>query len=134
MEKLKYLLPYGMSTLDPRIDIPNTTLIKNKIKQNVENKILARIEELKKEWKYMHDLFDINKTVLESEFSCDPKQNQINHLYEREDGTTVLSLIEPGQWDKFLLASVRLSSDGLWEEDTSASLFDDNQLDLFCGH
>ena len=77
MEKLKYLLPYGMSTLDPRIDIPNTTLIKNKIKQNVENKILARIEELKKEWKYMHDLFDINKTVLESEFSFEPKQNQI---------------------------------------------------------
>jgi hypothetical protein len=111
----KALLPYGVSTLDPVIEITDTSLVKGKIKLNVEKRIVARLAELEREYNLMVDLFDINKTVLKSEFSFEPKQNQIYHLYEREDGSSFLSLIEPHQWDKYLLVSVRLSSDGIWE-------------------
>ena len=112
----KALLPYGVSTLDPVIEITDTSLVKGKIKLNVEKRIVARLAELEREYNLMVDLFDINKTVLKSEFSFEPKQNQIYHLYEREDGSSFLSLIEPRQWDKYLLVSVRLSSDGIWED------------------
>ena len=112
----KSLMKYGVSTLDPAITLPDNSLARSNIKVSVEKRIINRLTELEKEYKIMIDMFNINKTVLESEFSFEPKLNQIYHLYEREDGSTFLSLIEPDQWDKFLLASVRLTSDGIWEE------------------
>jgi len=115
----KALLPYGVSTLDPVIEITDTSLVKGKIKLNVEKRIVARLAELEREYNLMVDLFNINKTVLKSEFSFEPKQNQIYHLYERENGTTFLSLIEPQAWgfyNPYHLVSVRLSSDGIWED------------------
>jgi len=112
----KALMKYGVSTLDPAITLPDNSLARSNIKVSVEKRITNRLSELEKEYKIMVDMFNINKTVLESEFSFEPKQNQIYHLYEREDDSTFLSLIEPHQWDHFLLASVRLTSDGIWEE------------------
>ena len=112
----KALMEYGVSTLDPAITLPDNSLARNNIKVSVEKKIVTRLSELEKEYKIMVDMFNVNKLVLESEFSFEPKQNHIYHLYERENGSTFLSLIEPNQWDKLLLASVRLTSDGVWEE------------------
>ena len=114
----KALLPYGVSTLDPAIEIPDTSIVKDKIKRNVETKITARFDELQREAQVVMDIFNINKSVLESEFSFEPKQNKIYHLYEREDGSTFLSLIEPERWEGqfFHLSAVRLTSEGLWED------------------
>jgi len=116
LPKSAHLMKYGVSTLDPRIDLPDNSLARGNIKVSVEKRIINRLSELEQEYKIMVDMFNINKTVLESEFSFEPKQSHIYHLYEREDGSTFLSLIEPHQWDKFLLVSVRLTSDGVWEE------------------
>ena len=111
----KALMKYGVSTLDPAIALPDNSLARNNIKVSVEKKIINRLSELEKEYKIMVDMFNVNKLVLESEFSFEPKPNQIYHLYERENGSTFLSLIAPHEWDKLLLASVKLSSDGVWE-------------------
>ena len=59
----KALLPYGVSTLDPAIEIPDTSIVKDKIKRNVETKITARFDELQREAQVVMDIFNINKKM-----------------------------------------------------------------------
>ena len=61
----KSTLPYGISTLDPKITIIDITTTKNDIKTNVDKKVSAKLQELKDEFNKVSKLFNVNKKVLE---------------------------------------------------------------------
>ena len=115
----KHLKTYGVSTLDPKIDLTDLTHFKQKTKNKIEKKVLSRMNELKQEYEKLAKEFDVNKMLLESEFSFEPIIGKEYYLYRRSDETTFLSLIEPDSWpeDKFkLITAAKLTADGIWEE------------------
>ncbi|HBH22173.1 MAG TPA: DUF2452 domain-containing protein [Cytophagales bacterium] len=74
----------------------------------------------------MHQARDIKKRVeiseriYETQLNFDPIIGKTYYLYEKEDGSDVLSMIAPGEWGdklpfKQYLASVTLLSDHTWE-------------------
>jgi hypothetical protein len=81
------------------------------------------MEELKREFEKLAEEFNINKMVLESEIRIEPIVGEIYHLYENKEGKNQLSILEPEDWEKsgndwqmIHISSVRLTSDGIWEE------------------
>jgi len=117
--KDKHLLPHPVSTLDPVIKINDLTEFKNRSKNNVEKKVISKLEELKREYLELMESFDVNKQVLESEIRFEPKQGSVYYLYERSDATTFLSIISPKEWGKtdfVYLGDVRLNSENIWEK------------------
>ena len=115
----KHLKTYGVSTLDPKIDLTDLTQFKQQTKNKIEKKVLSRMNELKQEYEKLAKEFDVNKMLLESEFSFEPIIGREYYLYRRSDETTFLSLIEPDSWpeDKFkLITAAKLTADGIWEE------------------
>ncbi len=123
LPKDKHLMTYSASTLDPVINVTDPTEFKNRVKTKIEQKIFSRMEELKKEFEKLAEEFNINKMVLESEIRIEPIVGEIYHLYENKEGKNQLSILEPEDWEKSgndwqmkHISSVRLTSDGIWEE------------------
>lgn len=123
LPKDKHLMTYSASTLDPVINVTDPTEFKNRVKTKIEQKIFSRMEELKKEFEKLAEEFNINKMVLESEIRIEPIVGEIYHLYENKEGKNQLSILEPEDWEKsgndwqmIHISSVRLTSDGIWEE------------------
>ena len=123
LPKDKHLMTYSASTLDPVINVTDPTEFKNRVKTKIEQKIFSRMEELKKEFEKLAEEFNINKMVLESEIRIEPIVGETYHLYENKEGKNQLSILEPEDWEKSgndwqmkHISSVRLTSDGIWEE------------------
>tara|TARA_Y100000310_G_scaffold27950_1_gene26572 strand:+ start:258 stop:650 length:393 start_codon:yes stop_codon:yes gene_type:complete len=123
LPKDKHLMTYSASTLDPVINVTDPTEFKNRVKTKIEQKIFSRMEELKREFEKLAEEFNINKMVLESEIRIEPIVGEIYHLYENKEGKNQLSILEPEDWEKsgndwqmIHISSVRLTSDGIWEE------------------
>ena len=111
----KSTLPYGISTLDPKITITDITTTKNNIKTNVNKKVASKLQELKDEFNKVSELFDVNKKVLEDEFRFKPLVGETYHLYQNKKGVDFLSMIGPNEWNEKFLFSVRFNSDLIWE-------------------
>lgn len=111
----KSTLPYGISTLDPKITITDITTTKNNIKINVNKKVTSKLQELKDEFDKVSKLFDVNKKVLEAEFRFKPIIGETYHLYQNKEGVDFLSMIAPNEWNQKFLFSVRFNSDLIWE-------------------
>lgn len=62
---------------------------------------------------------EISEQIYAAEIRFQPEINHIYHLYEKEDGTPVLSMIGPNEWTKpkfkKFVNSVRLLADHTWE-------------------
>ncbi len=123
LPKDKHLINYSASTLDPVINVTDPTEFKNRVKTKIEQKIFSRMEELKREFEKLAEEFNINKMVLESEIRIEPIVGETYHLYENKEGKNQLSILEPEDWEKsgndwqmIHISSVRLTSDGIWEE------------------
>lgn len=111
----KSTLPYGISTLDPKITITDITTTKNDIKTNVDKKVSAKLQELKDEFNKVSKLFNVNKKVLEAEFRFKPIIGETYYLYENKKGVDFLSMIAPNEWNEKFIFSVRFNSDLIWE-------------------
>ncbi len=71
---------------------------------------------------------DISERIYEAEMKFEPIIGNDYHLYEKEDGSQVLSVISPKEWGKTLphkhVASVKLLSDHTWKvEEQNAESF-----------
>ena len=117
----KSTLPYGISTLDPKITITDITTTKNDIKTNVDKKVSAKLQELKDEFNKVSKLFNVNKKVLEAEFRFKPIIGETYHLYENKKGVDFLSMIGPDEWNEKFIFSVRFNSDLIWELNDQSS-------------
>jgi hypothetical protein len=116
-EKKKALLSYGMSVGDAAIQPTDATAFKKKSVARVKNEFETRFEELKQAYEQLVDEYNWNKLVYESEFKWEPNIGETYHLYQRKDGSTFLSMIEPTNFrSATFVGSFRLNSFSKWEK------------------
>ena len=83
----------------PKLELENVHQFKNDTKNNLNNKIKARLGDLQKEYKELEDIYHFNVFVDQFEHSFIPISGHIYFLYDY-DGKKFLSLIGP---EDFLL-------------------------------
>lgn len=82
--------------------------------------IQKQVELLVAQAKKIQERVEISRTIHNAEMGFDPKIDRLYHLYQKEDGRYVLSMIGPQEWKNNMpyssfLASVRLLADHTWE-------------------
>ncbi len=98
--------------------------------QDALEKIYRQIELLKKQAQEIAERIDISERIYQAEMRFEPVINTSYYLYEKADGTDVLSLVGPGEWGrKFpfnrFLATVHLLADHTWK----VEFLNDEQID-----
>ena len=110
----KAVMPYGDSVAAPKIETEDTNAWVARQAVDVNNYLATKFAELKKEYAELIALFKWNELVNQSEFSFIPVKGHTYYLYQREDETLFLSLIEPECWDQLFVGTVTLDSDNKW--------------------
>ena len=110
----KVIMPYGDSVAAPRIELEDTNSWVAKQTVDVNNYLVTKFSELKKEYAKLIALYKWNELVSKADFSFIPVKGHIYFLYQRKNGNLFLSLIEPDFWDQLYVGSVKLDSDNKW--------------------
>ena len=88
-----------------------TTSQLHQIKDQVE-KLLAQAQDI-------HDRIDVSEKVYLADCSFKPVMGQIYHLYEKKDGSWILSMVSVAEWGSsppyFYLATAQLLHDHTWK-------------------
>ena len=79
------------------------------------NYFASRLSELKAEYVKLVEEYNWTSLVYESEYSFQPLLGELYYLYEREDKSLFLSLIEPKQWNQLYVGTFKLLNNGKWE-------------------
>lgn len=89
--------------------------------QQTETQLLqikSQVEHLINQAQGIHNRINISEKIYKSDMGFKPVLGQIYHLYDRQDGSSMLSMISPKEWGKtenIFLATVQLLSDHTWE-------------------
>ena len=82
-------------------------------------RIKEQIELLVTQAQDIHHRMDISEKIYNAEYNFKPNIGQTYHLYQRENGNWVLSLVGPNEWGKTcpftFIQSAKLLSDHTWE-------------------
>jgi len=73
-----------------------------------------------KQAKAIEERLEISHAIYQADINFEPVINGIYHLYQKEDGTQVLSMVAPYEWGKNMpfshyLHTVRLLGDRTWD-------------------
>jgi hypothetical protein len=82
--------------------------------------IYEQMQLLAEQAKKLQDRKSISEKIYMSEMRFEPLINHIYHLYQKENGSYLLSLIGPNQWGRSVktfefVATVRLLADHTWD-------------------
>jgi len=110
----KAVMPYGDSVAAPKIELEDTKSWVAQQNNQVNHYLSTKFSELKAEYVRLIELYEWNKLVSKSEFSFIPVKGHTYYLYQRENETLFLSLIEPSLWNQLFIAAVTLDSDDKW--------------------
>lgn len=110
----KAIMPYGDNVGAPAIKPTDLTAYKREKVIKTNHYFEARFDEIKDEYKKLIEAFKWNELVYDSEFRFEPIRGNTYHLYQKEDDSLFLSLIEPDEWDQIFIGSFRMDSDDKW--------------------
>lgn len=84
------------------------------------NQIYEQMQLLAEQAKKLNDRKTISEFIYTAEMRFEPLINHIYHLYQKEDGIYLLSIIGPTQWGRstnnfVFIATVRLLADHTWD-------------------
>ena len=84
------------------------------------NQIYEQMKLLADQAKKLNDRKSISEFIYQAEIRFEPFINHTYHLYKKQQGTYILSLIGPRQWGKSgaeleFMASVKLLADHTWD-------------------
>jgi len=84
------------------------------------SQIYEQMQLLAEQVKKLNDRKTISEFIYSSEIRFEPLINHIYHLYKKEDGLYLLSLIGPSQWGRSnnkyeFIATTRLLADHTWD-------------------
>ncbi|MEC7455998.1 MAG: hypothetical protein VX722_05220 [Pseudomonadota bacterium] len=108
------LLPYGTSSSAPAIKLPDLKLFHSERGSIARNYFENAAELLNKEFNELKELSELNDIVYGASYNFVPRVGQKYHLYQKEDGSYLLSMIENWKTYKFL-ASVTYTADSVWK-------------------
>jgi len=84
------------------------------------NQLYEQMEVLAKQAKLLADRKEISERIYDAAMGFEPIINETYYLYEKEDGTDLLSLVAPHEWGRSFkysrfLAKVLLLADHTWD-------------------
>ena len=86
---------------------------------NQLHQIKDQVEHLLAQAQNIHDRIDVSEKVYLADCAFQPVMGQTYNLYEKNDGSWILSMVTPEEWGPnppyFYLASARLLHDHTWE-------------------
>jgi hypothetical protein len=90
------------------------------------NQLYEQMEVLAKQAKLLAERKEISERIYDAAIGFEPIINQIYYLYEKEDGSDLLSLVSPDEWGRSMkyskyLAKVLLLADHTWEVEYNES-------------
>lgn len=109
------LLPYGGHIGAPKIDISDLQLSKHVELNKINHFFKSKFDDLLIEYQNLLDSYTINETVTKSDYKFIPIVGETYYLYQREDGTNFLSIIEPSTWNKKLIYKLKYNSNNVWD-------------------
>jgi hypothetical protein len=122
------VLPYSSSVSGVAIRPTKEGMIKHKALTAMEeqtnmqlDQIRQQIELLARQAQELKKRKELSLMIYESKLNFKPQIGQIYHLYEKQDGIHLLSLVAPSEWGKILpfksyVSSVKLLADHTWVE------------------
>jgi Protein of unknown function (DUF2452) len=122
------VLPYASSAGSVAIRPTKEGVIKHKALSAMEEQTNMQLDQIKQQIELLaRQAQEINKRkelslmIYEAMLRFKPQIGHVYHLYEKKDGTHMLSLVSPKEWGgngpfKQFLASVRLLADHTWVE------------------
>jgi hypothetical protein len=122
------VLPYASSVAGVAIRPTKEGVIKHKALSAMEDQtnmqldqIRQQIELLAKQAQEIKKRKELSLMIYEAKLSFKPQIGYIYHLYEKQDGTHMLSLVAPQEWGnagpfKQFVSSVKLLADHTWIE------------------
>lgn len=122
------VLPYASSLGSVAIRPTNEGVIKYKALAAMEeqtqmhlDQIREQIELLARQAQEIRKRKELSWMIYESKLSFQPQIGHTYHLYEKKDGTHILSLVAPNEWGgagpfKAFVSSVKLLADHTWVE------------------
>lgn len=109
------LLPYGTSNSAPAIILPDTDLFKSERGSLAHNYFQNVLDDIQRQAHALSELAILNDKIYNASYNFVPRVGQIYHLYEKEDGTLLLSMIE--NWKIFKhLETVEYTADSVWKK------------------
>ncbi|UPT70885.1 MAG: DUF2452 domain-containing protein [Flavobacterium sp. JAD_PAG50586_2] len=108
------ILPYGTNLGAPMIKMDDVVSWKSRGISTVNKEFENKFIELKQQYQKLMEEYEWNELVYNSKFSFEPVIGEIYHLYRSTDGTNILSLIGPNEWNKEHIGTFRLNSDKKW--------------------
>jgi len=90
--------------------------------QDQLNKIIRQIELLGRQAQEINDRIEVSERIYDAQMSFEPIINHHYYLYEKTDGSDVLSMVAPEEWGRKMpylrfLAKVFLMADHTWQVD-----------------
>jgi hypothetical protein len=86
---------------------------------NQLNQIKEQVETLIKQAQEIHDRIEISEKIYKADVGFKPTIGQTYHLYERNEGGYLLSLVGPQEWGKSqpfsFIATIYLLADHTWQ-------------------
>jgi hypothetical protein len=107
-------LTYASNVGAPAIRLEDVGGWKQIQAQNANKIFTKKYEEIKDEFKKLVDEVSWNEFVYSATYNFVPVIGETYYLYERDNGTIFLSLIEPNEWNMKCLGATRLESNNKW--------------------
>jgi hypothetical protein len=114
----KALLPYGTTSSSPSIVLPDTALFLSERGSLTKNYFENAVELLNREYEAIRRLADLNELVYSASYNFVPRVGQRYQLYQKTDGSYLLSMIENWKAYEFVV-SIEFTADSVWQDVTS---------------
>lgn len=84
--------------------------------------LYRQMQLLAEQAKTIRDRVEVSERIYSAQMNFEPIIGHTYHLYERKDGTDVLSMVGPGEWGRVFpfnrcVATVRMLADHTWDVD-----------------
>jgi hypothetical protein len=122
------VLPYSASVSGAVIKHNEEGLIKHKALTAMEEQTNMQLDQIRKQIELLalqaHEIQkrkELSMMIYSAKLSFKPNIGQTYHLYEKHDGSCMLSLVSPKEWGKNgpfkkFISAVRLLADHTWME------------------
>lgn len=119
--------PYALTVTSPKIEPVDKRLLKANAHESMQHQAEQQIAMLRKQAellikqaKAIEERLEISHSIYKADINFEPVIHGIYHLYQKSDGTQVLSMVAPHEWGNKIpfeswLHTVRLLADKTWE-------------------
>ena len=119
--------PYALSVTSPKIEPIDKRLLKANAHEAMQHQAEQQIQILKKQAellmkqaKAIEHRLEVSHAIYQADINFEPVINGIYHVYQKDNGTQVLSMVAPYEWGSKMpfsefLYTVRLLGDRTWD-------------------